>query len=303
MSEFDNPEIYRAILETLPTAVYLVDRNRKILFWNAGAEDISGYLRQDVVGRFLRDHLLTANEDVKDMDANPFDPLSLAFRDGKPSTAHVSILHKQGYRVPIVLQTVPIRNERGGIIGVAECFERNITASERTRRQIPGAELGCIDAMIGIPTRTFMETQVREQLTLYAERHVPFAILLMQVDQLDQARAARGPSAVPAMLRVVAQTIENSLRPTDAVGCWSENQFLALLMQCRATDVESVANRIRKMIAQSEVEWWGDKFSVTASLGGAGIRVEDTPEMLVERAEKSLAQSIVAGGNLVTVAV
>jgi diguanylate cyclase (GGDEF)-like protein/PAS domain S-box-containing protein len=303
MSEFDNPEIYRSILETLPTAVYLVDRNRKILFWNAGAEDISGYLRQDVVGRFLRDHLLTANEEVEDVDADPFDPLSLAFRDGKPSTAHVSILHKQGYRVPIVLQTVPIRNERGGVIGVAECFERNISASERTRRQIPAAELGCIDAIIGIPTRTFMETQVREQLTLYAERHVPFAVLLMQVDQLDQVRAARGPSVVPATLRVVAQTIENSLRPTDAVGCWSDHQFLALLMQCRGTDVESVANRIRKMIAQSEIEWWGDKFSVTSSLGGAGIRVEDTPELLVERAEKSLAQSIAAGGNLVTVAI
>lgn len=74
-------------------------------------------------------------------------------------------------------------------------------------------------------------------------------------------------------------------------------------MQCRETDVESVANRIRKMIAQSEVEWWGDTFSVTASLGGAGIRVEDTPELLVERAERSLAQSIAAGGNLVTVAI
>jgi two-component system cell cycle response regulator len=181
MSEFDNPEIYRSILETLPTAVYLVDRNRKILFWNAGAEDISGYLRQDVVGRFLRDHLLTANEEVEDVVANPFDPLSLAFRDGKASTAHVSILHKQGYRVPIVLQTVPIRNERGGIIGVAECFERNISASDRTRRQLAGAELGCIDAMTGIPTRTFMEAQLREQLKLYAERHVPFAILCLSV--------------------------------------------------------------------------------------------------------------------------
>ncbi len=30
VSELDNPEIFRSILETLPTGLYLVDRNRTI---------------------------------------------------------------------------------------------------------------------------------------------------------------------------------------------------------------------------------------------------------------------------------
>jgi len=30
--------------------VYLVDRSGKIMFWNAGAERITGYLPQDIVG-------------------------------------------------------------------------------------------------------------------------------------------------------------------------------------------------------------------------------------------------------------
>jgi diguanylate cyclase (GGDEF)-like protein/PAS domain S-box-containing protein len=301
MSEFDNPEIFKTILETLPTGVYLVDRNRRILFWNAGAETISGYLRQDVVGRFLRDHLLATTDEVLDANSDPFDPLSLAFRDGKSSTGSVSILHKEGYRVPIVLRTVPIRNERGGIIGAAECFEKNISASDRTRRKTAFAELECLDAVTGVPARTFMETRLREHLTIYSERDTPFSILLLQVDQLDQYRAARGPGVVPTILRVVAQTIENSLRPTDLVGCWSESMFVALLLECKETEIESVANRIRKIIGQSEVEWWGDKFSVTAAFGGAGTRPGDTLELLVGRAEKSLMESITAGGNCIIV--
>jgi diguanylate cyclase (GGDEF)-like protein len=123
----------------------------------------------------------------------------------------------------------------------------------------------------------------------------------MQIDQLDQFRATRGPGVVPTILRVVAHSIENSLRPTDLVGCWSENQFIAVLTECKESEVERVANRIRKMIGQSEVEWWGDKFSVTAAFGGAGSRSDDTLELLVERAEKSLIESISAGGNRVTV--
>lgn len=300
MSEFDNPEIYKSILETLPTGIFLVDRNRRILFWNAGAETISGYLRQDVVGRFLREHLLSTSEEVKDADSDPFDPLSLAFRDGKPSTGNVSILHKGGYRVPICLRTVPIRDARGGVIGVAECFEKNISSSDRTRRQSTDAKLISLDEVTGIPARSFVEQFLREQLVIFADRHAPISVLLIQVDQLDHFRITRGPGVVPTILRVVAQTIENSLRPSDLVGRWTEDQFLAILMECKDSEVGSVANRIKKMIDQSEVEWWGDKFSVTATFGAAGTQLEDTPELLVGRAEQSLLESIAAGGNGVT---
>src|SRR5579864_9623865 len=82
MPEFNDPEIYQTVLNGLQTGVYLVDRNRRIRFWNEGAEQITGYLRQDVVGRFLRDHLLTSDA-VKDIDSEPDDPINLVFRDGK----------------------------------------------------------------------------------------------------------------------------------------------------------------------------------------------------------------------------
>ena len=97
MSEFDDPAIFRSILEILPTAVYLVDRNRRIIFWNAGAEEITGYLRQDVVGRFLREHLLEANDEVN-LDSGAFDSLGVAIREGRSLTGDVSILHK--LRIP-----------------------------------------------------------------------------------------------------------------------------------------------------------------------------------------------------------
>lgn len=193
MSEFDNPEIYKSILETLPTGVFLVDRNRRILFWNEGAETISGYLRQDVVGHFLREHLLSTSVEVNDTDSNPSDPLTLAFRDGKPSAGNVSILHKGGFRVPIVLRTVPIRDARGGVIGVAECFEKNISSSDRSRRQSADAKLISLDEVTGIPARSYMEQFLGEQLVIFAERHAHLSVLLIQVDKLDHFRVTRGP--------------------------------------------------------------------------------------------------------------
>ena len=139
MPELNDPEIYQTVLEGLETGVYLVDRNRRIRFWNKGAEQITGYLRQDVVGRFLRDHLLATGDGVKDFESDPDDPINLAIRDGKASILSVSILHKDGYRVPVVLRTHPIRNIHGTVVGASESFEKNRSASDWTRRPDPAS--------------------------------------------------------------------------------------------------------------------------------------------------------------------
>ena len=80
VSECDNLRLFRFIVDTLPIAICLVDPRPKILFWCAGAKQISGYLRQNVVGRFLR-QLPTIAGDIEDSNRNPCHPLSLAFRD------------------------------------------------------------------------------------------------------------------------------------------------------------------------------------------------------------------------------
>ncbi len=301
MPEFSDPEIYQSVLDGLQTGVYMVDRSRRIRFWNEGAELITGYLRQDVVGRFLRDHLLATGDGVKDFEADPDDPLTLAFRDGKPSTVDVSILHKDGYRVPVVLRTKPIRNSRGAVIGAAESFEKYRPSSESTRRQSALSDNGCLDEITGVLAQDFMETQLRECLITFAEHNIPFGILLIQVDHLDQFRVSRGPGVVPMILRIVAQSVENCVRPTDMVGCWGEYQFLTVLLECKESEVSLVGERIRRMIGRSEIEWWGDRFPVTSRLGGAGCRPGDDPEMLIARAAASLKESLTRGGNCVTV--
>jgi hypothetical protein len=55
------------------------------------------------------------------------------------------------------------------------------------------------------------------------------------------------------------------------------------------------------MVNRSEIEWWGDVFSVSCSFGGAGCHPGDTVELLVARAEESLEASIAQGGNIVIV--
>ncbi len=50
MPDSNEQAIYRVALEALPVAVYVVDRERKITLWSAGAEALTARLRQDVLG-------------------------------------------------------------------------------------------------------------------------------------------------------------------------------------------------------------------------------------------------------------
>src|SRR4051812_15227466 len=108
-------ELFRNVLEGLHTGVYVVDRNRKVLFWNDGAERITGYLRQDMMGRQADGNFLTQ----MDSDGNELEaaksPIALALRDGKPLAKQVSLRHKEGHRVPVQLHTFAIRDQHGSI--------------------------------------------------------------------------------------------------------------------------------------------------------------------------------------------
>ena len=72
MTGFSDSDLFRSILENLHMAVYVVGRDGKILFWNDGAERITGYLRQDVIGRVCSDNFLgEADGDESETD-RPF---------------------------------------------------------------------------------------------------------------------------------------------------------------------------------------------------------------------------------------
>jgi PAS domain-containing protein len=51
----ENPQIFRAVLKSLKMGVCVVDRDRKSAFWNDGAKEMTGYMRQEVLGRSCRE--------------------------------------------------------------------------------------------------------------------------------------------------------------------------------------------------------------------------------------------------------
>jgi len=288
-------ELYHLILENLPVGVYVVDREGKILFWNAGVERITGYLRQDVLGHRCQDRFL----EHTDAENNPLEgssiPLLETMREGRPVVTRASLRNKGGHFLAVRLRTVPLRDERGSIQGAVEILEELASSSRMDRRQNKLAAFGCIDGLTGLLNHGRLKSHLREQLALYAEHPVPFCVLSFAIDDLGKLRERYGQAAVDSALRVVGQTLENGLRPTDFIGHWQENEFIAILLECIESDVATVGQRLQKMVQHAGISWWGDMLRVTVSAGATAAHDHDSVESIVGRAEQALKKSSEAG--------
>jgi len=291
MSELQDPEIFRTVLDSLQTGVSVADRNGKVLFWNQGAERLTGHKRHEVVGRSYRDNILLQCNDQGCVACGATCPISRTLHEGKPQEAKIQLRHKEGHPVHVLMRLAPLRDPHGSILGITQSFDEQTFGAERDRNRHTLAEHGCMDESTDVPNHEFTQFHMAKNLASFARYHLPFGIILIQVDRLAHFRAAYGPPAGEAVLRVVAQTMKNAFRPSDFVGRWAEDQFLAILINCGDHGVEKTFERIRKIISCAELRWWSDKLSVTTSVGSAKARAGDSVESLLNRATGSLPQS------------
>jgi len=297
----ENSDIYRRVLEDLPTGVYLVGRDGKIIFWNRGAERITGHLRQDVVGHACHEEFLGNADGNTQGTSVASEALEAALKDGKATEWRVSFRHKDGHLVPVRLAATPMRDAAGAIIGAVECFNEIVDTAEWNRRHDKLAEYGCLDPETGVLNRKIVEAHLREALVTYAESRVPFCVLCIAFDHLLELQARYGNSAIATILRVAGQTLGGSLRPTDYLGRWQDNELLAIVAECNRKEIASVGERLRKMVEHAKITWWGDSLPVTVSMGAAAVQANDSLREILWRAESALRDSMAQGGNRVVI--
>jgi diguanylate cyclase (GGDEF)-like protein/PAS domain S-box-containing protein len=301
MPVFEDPEIYRIVLESMQTGLYMVDCDQRIRFWNEGAEKITGYFRQDVVGHFCRDVFPPQKAEGKDGVCEIGGALASVLRDGRPSIAEVTLRHKAGHHVIVRIRAVPIRDAAGLVIGAAESIDADPWAFEADRRHRKLSSYGCLDEATGVLSDSFIHTHLRESLTTFVEHNIPFSILCFQFDALGRFKRTYGTGALNGALRVVAQTVEGNLRPTDFVGHSGGSNFLAILTECNSFELSRATERVKNTVNSTKIKWWGDELSVDVTFGGTTVEAGDDEKSIMGRAEKALADSVAAAGKCVTV--
>jgi PAS domain S-box-containing protein len=113
------------ILKSLSDGVYVCDTDRRITYWSASAERITGWAPADVIGRkCLEDVLCHIDKDGRRLCGEEHCPLHRSMITGSITQVPVIVFAKakDGRRIPMQVTAAPILGSDGGIIGGVETF-------------------------------------------------------------------------------------------------------------------------------------------------------------------------------------
>lgn len=134
-------ELLRVTLASIGDAVITTDKDGRVTYLNAAAQDLTGWSSTEVAGRPLENIFRIVNERTREPVSNP---VLRALREGMVVglANHTVLIGKDGSERPIEDSAAPIRDAAGDIVGGVLIFR---DVSERLRLEKAATERQLID--------------------------------------------------------------------------------------------------------------------------------------------------------------
>jgi diguanylate cyclase (GGDEF)-like protein/PAS domain S-box-containing protein len=291
---------YRQALQNIQDGVYIVDPERRILFWNSGAERISGCSADRIAGSFCFDNILRHVDDTGRLLCHTECPLAAALADGRDRQADLYLHHRDGHRVPIHVRISVIRDGKGAVTGAVETFSENRAEREIRERVAELERLAMLDALTGIANRRYLDGRIEARLSEANRYGWPFGLAILDIDDFKRINDTYGHDVGDRVLRLVASTLLANVRPFDDVGRWGGEEFLVLAANAGGPAAFHLVDRLRALVAASSLDLEETRVVVTVSAGLSEMARGDSGISLLKRADDGLYASKKAGKNLVT---
>lgn len=286
-----------AVLETLFEGAYRVDPERRITYWNPAAEKLTGFAAAEVVGSRCADGILQHIDASGRLLCHTACPLAETMVDGHGREASVYLHHKLGHRVPVSVRCTVQRDDRGRIMGGLEVFTDS-SASDVLRQRIEELEeLAYLDRLTQVANRRFADATVDQRLEEFRRYQWPFGVVLFDIDQFKEVNDRWGHLVGDRALRMVANTLAGTARSFDLVARWGGDEFLVVLRNVDSAHLEQIAGRLRTLVESAFLTVGDDEVRVTVSGGTTLAEPGDSPESLLERADRRLYLAKAAGRN------
>ena len=292
---------YKHILDNLCDGIYFLDRNRKITYWNKGAETITGYSAAEVIGRGCSDNILVHIDQQGNQLCCEQCPAAKALVDGQRHEAEVFLRHKQGYRLPVRTCIDPIVSSDGEIIGAVELFT-DISSSMALREQVHELEkMALFDGMTEIGNRRYAQMNLHARFNERKRYGWDFGLMFIDIDRFKLCNDSHGHDVGDRVLKMVAKTLSSNIRPFDVACRLGGDEFVVILVHIDPEGLFSSAEKLRTLVGQSAFFENNEQIHVTVSIGATLVQDTDTAETLMQRADALMYRSKKTGCNKVSI--
>jgi diguanylate cyclase (GGDEF)-like protein/PAS domain S-box-containing protein len=235
------PLLARA-LEAAANAVFIADRDGRIVWVNDAFCRLSGYGRDEAIGR--TPGILKSGR----QSAEFYRELWETILAGRTWQGEVVERRRDGSLWTASQVITPLLDEAGAVTHFV-AIQHDVTASTQAREAIE--RLAFHDSLTGLPNRiSFLEALGRSIARAAAEGRM-LALLYLDLDDFKPINDAMGHAAGDELLIAVAERLRGAVRKTDTVARLGGDEFAVLLTDVGQPDVAgALAGKLVERIGQ-----------------------------------------------------
>ena len=240
------------IIEFLPDATFVIDKDKKVIAWNLAIEEMTGIAKDDIVGKGDYAYALPFYGRLRpiiiDFVGADFQEIKQEYEfigkkgDTLFGGSYVSALNN-GEGAFLWATASPLYDCNGNLMGAIESI-RDITERKKMEENLKYSSLH--DSLTGLFNRAYFEQEMRR---LGGGRYNPVGIIMCDVDGLKLVNDTLGHDTGDVMLVKAAAIIKHSFRENDMVARIGGDEFVILLPNSELAVVESACSRIRVAIS------------------------------------------------------
>lgn len=281
-------ELLEAALDSLAEGLAVADCEGHVTLWNEAAVAITGYPGSEMIGHQVREML--------DQMVVGGSQHWIRRTEAALSTARgcvVRIRHKLANELTVVARVLELRDALGERIGSGVIFHPAECLDALPRGELSeGSSVG--------ESRAELEDRLMTIHADFLRSGVPLGVLWIAVDQASRLRRSHGSRAVEAMLEKVERTLATGLKPTEEIGRWGDDEFLVLSHERNAAMLGAHGQLLVGVARTTDFRWWGDRVSLTVSVGAAQAQPGESLNELLSHAQAAMLSSVDSGGNHLT---
>jgi len=242
---------FRDVVHASGEYVWETDAQWRYTYLSERVEAVLGYARNELLGRTPHEFMPLGEAHFPDAKA--------PFRD----VVRRSIT-KSGGVIWQSVSGVPRLDAAGALIGYRGTAA-DVTARKQAEARIE--YLATRDALTGLPNRTLLTDRAGQAILTAARSRTQLAVLCVDLDRFKLVNDSLGHQAGDALLRAVADRLQNTLGREDTLARLGGDDFVLLWNGLKsAEDAAVLAQRILSILARPfTVE--GDTLNVGASIG------------------------------------
>lgn len=260
-------EATNVTLDSMGEAVLRTDMHANVTYINRTAEKMTGWTREEALGRPISEVLQIVDALSGSMVGNPIENVLRAEKNATlPHPSQRVLIRRDGLRLDIENTLALTHDLDGGVTGVIIAFHDVSAARAKTLEMVHMAQH---DHLTHLPNRVLFNDRFAQALALVERQGKQLAVLFVDLDHFKKINDSLGHEVGDKLLQSVAERLVSCVRRTDTVSRFGGDEFAILLSQVEhAEDAAFTARKIVRSLGAPFIVN-GKSLDISASVGGS----------------------------------